>query len=189
MVAAKIPIAMQRRLGCLEEPRSIDILARIHEDREAATGEQEWASRIVALVAACRRERRAVAGFAREQICYVGGHGWVAPTDVLVGASLSTALDDLPVVKGPAGLVEALAALGASRRPLPSHWARAVRVATTPYTPGTRLPKPSINHLRRLYGRLAVLGIGDIDMGPGEDYLLSTAGTLHIVVTRRPSAS
>lgn len=113
------------RLRCHERPSVALIVDAV--DRLAA--ESQPPSDIVtfyaALVQAVRAERSSVGDLSDRAVLWCGGGGYRSPRDVLVGPRIPTWFQRaVPVVRGPAGLVDSFEALGAATTPQESHWVR-----------------------------------------------------------------
>ena len=176
--AAGERLTLYKRLGCLEKPRSEDILAHIADLRERRERPANPDSLYGNLVEALKSERKPLDSHCDDEMLWVGD-SFCAPSMVLIGSRYRKLfLNALPLVYGGnASFRKSAQALGAHTHPQSQHWLRLLRWYADKYQ-NSRGPVPPNERvsLRELYGGLSSLPLGAPKEGR---VLLDQSGLLH----------
>ena len=169
--------ALQEKIGCNVLPRSSDIVAAIHQNRQSDNPTAD--TLYVALLEAIRRERRSMATYAHEAIISTP-LGYASPSKTLVSSSHAELfLDAVPIARPRSEKVaNALRRLGCRTRPVPEDWVRLITSISQSVGTEGIVSRTDRSRLLRAYAELQ----GDIPNGAeldGQPFVLGRDGRLH----------
>ena len=169
--------ALQEKIGCNLLPRSSDIAAAIHQNRQSDSPTAD--TLYVALLEAIRRERRSITTYADEDIIWTP-LGYVSPSRTLVSSSHAGLFAGAVPVARPRSekAANAFRRLGCRTRPAPEDWVRLI--ASISQTVGTDGIVSNVDRSRllRAYAELRS-GIPDGPELNGRPFVLGRDGRLH----------
>ena len=145
--------ALQEKMGCNVLPRSTDIVAVIHRNRQSDNPMAD--ALYVALVEALRRERRLVATYADEAMVSTP-LGYVSPSKTLVSSSHAGLFAGAVPVARPRSekAANALRRLGCRTRPVPEDWLRLITSISQAVGDEEVVPNADRSRLLRAYAEL-----------------------------------
>ena len=168
---------LQKKIGCNILPRSADIVAAIHQNRQSDNSTAD--ALYVALVEALRRERRPITTYTDEDIVWTP-LGYVSPSKTLVSSShVGLFAGAVPVARPRSERVaNALRRLGCRPRPTPEDWVRLI--SSISQSVGTNGFVSNADRFRLLRAYAALQGgIPDGAGLDGQPFVLGQDGRLH----------
>ena len=169
--------ALQEKMGCNVLPRSSDIVAAIHQNRQSDSPTAD--ALYVALVEELRRERRSLNSYTDETIVWTQ-LGYVSPSKTLVSSSHAGLFFGAVPVARPRSekTADALRRLGCRTRPVPEDWVRLITsISQSVGTEGV-VSSTDRSRLLRAYAELRS-GIPDGAGLNGRPFVLGRDGHLH----------
>ena len=169
--------ALQEKMGCNVLPRSSDIVAAIHRNRQSDNPTSDAV--YVALVEALRRERRAAVTYADEAIVSTP-LGYASPSDTLASSSHAGLFAGAVPVARPRSekAANALRRLGCRTRPTPEDWVRLIASISQSVGPDGVVSNADRSRLLHAYAELR----SGVPNGPelnGRPFILGRDGRLH----------
>ena len=169
--------ALQDKMGCNVLPRSSDIVAAIHQDRQSDNPTAD--ALYVALVEALRRERRSIATYSDKAIVWTP-LGYASPSKTLVSSSHGGLfLGAVPVARPRSEkAAKALRGLGCRTRPVPADWVQLITSISQSVGTEGIVSNTDRSRLLRAYAELQG-GIPDGAGLDGQPFVLGRDGRLH----------
>ena len=169
--------ALQEKMGCNVLPRSTDIVAAIHRNRQSDDPTAD--ALYVALVEALKRERRPIATYADEPIVSTP-LGYASPSKSLVSSTHANLFRGAVPVAGPRSdkAASALRSLGCRRRPTPDDWVRLIASISQSVGTDGIVANADRSRLLRAYAELRN-GISNGSELNGRPFVLGRDGRLH----------
>ncbi len=169
--------ALQEKMGCNVLPRSSDIVAAIHQNRQSDNPTAD--TLYVALLEAIRRERRPITTYTDEDIVWTP-LGYVSPSKTLVSSSHAGLFAGAVPVARPRSekATSALRRLGCRTRPTSADWVRLIASISRSVGTDGIVSNTDRSRLLRAYAELRS-GIPDEPELNGRSFILGRDGRLH----------
>ena len=169
--------ALQEKMGCNVLPRSSDIVAAIHQNRQSDNPTTD--TLYIALLEAIRRERRSITTYTDEDIVWTR-IGYVSPSEALVSSSHAELFAGAVPVARPRSerAANALRRLGCRTRPTPEDWVRLIASISQSVGTDGFVSNADRSRLLRAYAELRS-GIPNGTELSGQPFVLGRDGRLH----------